>query len=118
VETNYTGLLESGEYPHQNFLGIGAELGLPALILYLGFVVVALACLFRGASARGSDRPTAQRLIVSACLGIFLYQQLRGLLQDTWMIRETYFWLGVGVAVAAAGWRPATVEEQAARVRT
>lgn len=117
VETNYTGLLETGEYPHQNLLGIGAELGIPAMIIYAGFIFVAIAYIARVAFNRRTTAPVVQKVLMSACLAVFVYQQLRGLLQDTWLIRETYFWLGVGVAVAGIS-RAATRAATGVRART
>lgn len=97
VEVHSLGWLGQGVYPHHNLLGIGAELGLPALALYIAFALGAIGLLgkraFRGHSRH--DRQLA--LLATMVLGAFLYQQFRGLFQDTWDTRETYLWLGIGV---------------------
>lgn len=97
IETSYFDVLGRGEAPHHNLLGIGAELGLPALFVFIAFVLVSLVYLWRGAFGSDPHQSRACRLLVSLALAAFVFQQLRGLLQDTWTIRETYLWLGVGV---------------------
>lgn len=102
VENYQLGWLGEGVYPHNNLLGIGAELGLPALLLFAAFSLSACGVLAYGAfgSATRTDRDV--RLVAAVALAIFLYQQARGLLQDTWDAHETYVWLGVGVGAVLA----------------
>ena len=101
VETNNFSWSGVGLYPHQNFLGIGAELGVPALLLYVGFVGAATIRLCRGGLASQGDLSPGVRLVAATALAVFAYQQFRGLFQDTWMIKEQYLWLGIGVGVLA-----------------
>jgi O-antigen ligase len=97
VETNNFSWLGQGVYPHNNLLGIGAELGVPALVLFVGFLLSAAIRLVRhGVNGRGR-LPEPLRMVAVAALAMLVYQQFRGLLQDTWVIRETYFWVGLGL---------------------
>jgi O-antigen ligase len=102
VETNNFSWSGVGLYPHQNFLGIGAELGVPALLLYVGFVGAAVMRLCRGGLTAQGDLSPGVRLIAATALAVFAYQQFRGLFQDTWMIKEQYLWLGIGLACLRA----------------
>ena len=102
VETSVLTWSGKNVYPHQNFLGIGAELGVPAMILFTIFVVSAFAALARRAWSPSSDLPRALRMVATAALAMFLFQQFRGMFQDTWTVRETYLWLGL--ALGATGW--------------
>jgi hypothetical protein len=101
VETNNFSWLGEGVFPHQNLLGIGAELGVPALLLFLGFIITAIVVLGRALS-RQNATPLTLRMLAATVLAMFLYQQFRGLFQDTWVIRETYLWLGLGVGTLTA----------------
>jgi hypothetical protein len=101
VETNNFSWLGEGVFPHQNLLGIGAELGIPALLLFVGFVITTILVLGRTLSAQNATAVTL-RMLAATVLAMFLYQQFRGLFQDTWVIRETYFWLGLGVGTLTA----------------
>lgn len=97
VETNNFSWLGEGVYPHQNLLGIGAELGIPALVLFVAFALAAVIVLGRCALAGPARYSRPLRMLATAVLAIFVYQQFRGLFQDTWGVRETYLWLGVGM---------------------
>jgi hypothetical protein len=101
VETNNFSWSGVGLYPHHNFLGIGAELGVPALLLYVGFVVAGVMRLCRGGLASWGDLSPGLRLTAATALAVFAYQQFRGLFQDTWMIKEQYLWLGIGLGALA-----------------
>jgi O-antigen ligase len=101
VETNNFSWSGVGLYPHQNILGIGAELGVPALLLYMGFVGAAVVRLCRGGRVSEGDLSPGVRLIAATALAVFAYQQFRGLFQDTWMIKEQYLWLGIGLGALA-----------------
>jgi len=101
VETS--ALVWSGKnvYPHQNFLGIGAELGVPAMILWGVFVATAFIALARRAWSPSSDLPRTLRMIATVALAMFLFQQFRGMFQDTWTVRETYLWLGLALGATS-----------------
>lgn len=100
VETNTFSSHGDPVYPHQNLLGIGAELGVPALVLFVGFCLSAFAVLVSAAWLRTSTVPSAIKLVAAVALAGFIYQQFRGMFQDTWVARETYFWLGLGIGAA------------------
>lgn len=100
VETNTFSSHGDPVYPHQNLLGIGAELGVPALVLFIGFCLSAFAVLIRVAWLRTSTVPRAIKMVAAVALAGFIYQQFRGMFQDTWVARETYFWLGLGIGAA------------------
>jgi hypothetical protein len=95
VETNSFSWLGEGVYPHQNLLGIAAELGVLALLLYIGFLIAATVSLSRVAFGRRCRAISELRMLAAMVLAVLVYQQFRGLFQDTWVIRETYMWLGV-----------------------
>jgi hypothetical protein len=90
--------------PHQNFLGFAALRGFPAAIVFFGyamyFTYVCLKTLLiatrHGTEARAVDNRIVGLLILS--FTCFVYQQFRGLIQDTWMLKETYIWCGIGLA--------------------
>jgi O-antigen ligase len=86
-----------GLYPHNNLLGIGAELGLPAALIYLTFIVFTAAAGIRAVHRWSAVTPARASLWPLAALGLlaFLYLQIKGLVQDTWQLKETYFWAGV-----------------------
>lgn len=106
VESHQLSWLGEGIYPHSNLLGIGAELGLPALFLFVLFAFSASIQLARGAFGPSTRTHPNIRLLAAMALAMFLYQQVRGLLQDTWEARETYVWLGVGIGATLAVRRP------------
>jgi O-antigen ligase len=94
VNRSYIPLLSDGLYPHNNLLGIAAELGLPAGGLYLVFVV---ATLVAGANAvrRSGSRRNCNTDLVMLALCCFTYLHVKGFVQDTWQLKESYFWAGV-----------------------
>ncbi|MGD9832012.1 MAG: O-antigen ligase family protein [Piscinibacter sp.] len=102
VQQNNFSWLGEGVFPHNNVLGIGAEMGVPAMLLFLALGVAVLLELGRLAWVRREDIPRRVRVLVAIALGTFLYQQFRGLFQDTWVVKETYFWLGTGVGAGLA----------------
>jgi O-antigen ligase len=101
VETNTFSWTGKPVYPHQNFLGIGAELGVPALVLFAGFVLTASFVLMRRAWTPSQYIPRALKMVAAVALAMFVYQQFRGLFQDTWTFRETYFWLGLAMGATS-----------------
>lgn len=87
------------QYPHNNILGIALELGLIAAIAYVMFMVMTI---YYGLSTINSaikNKTELDKLIFLA-LGCFLYFNLKGLIQDTWQIKETYLWAGVIIGLA------------------
>jgi O-antigen ligase len=81
-----------GLYPHQNLLGSLAEGGLPAMVFYALFI---LCVLYQGLVALLKGRSRYGSSLVLLALGIFSYQQLRGMVQDTIAFKEIYFWAGI-----------------------
>jgi O-antigen ligase len=116
VETNSFSWLGEGVYPHQNVLGIGAELGVVAMALFVLFMLAGIAALTRKAWSRRTALPPAARQLIAIGLAVFLYQQFRGLFQDTWVVKETYFWLGMAMGVMAAHWRAVSPPQAEARI--
>ncbi|MCD6672189.1 MAG: O-antigen ligase family protein [Burkholderiaceae bacterium] len=102
VETNNFSWLGEGVYPHHNLLGIGAELGILAMALFTAFVLSAIIVLGRRALGDPAGQSGTLRILVTVALAIFAYQQFRGLFQDTWVVRETYLWLGLGTGAVLA----------------
>lgn len=106
VESHQLSWLGEGIYPHNNLLGIGAELGLPALFLFIAFALSACGLLAHRAFGSSTRVYPNIRLLAAMALAMFLYQQARGVLQDTWDAHETYVWLGIGIgAVLTFGQR-------------
>jgi hypothetical protein len=98
-EVNSDGWGGVGLVPHNNLLGIAAELGIFSLITYFSFILSVI-WYFRGQILefrRVGENSVV--LILIAVLGIFVYQQARGFLQDTWGVKEMYFWVGFGIGV-------------------
>ena len=102
VQTNNFSWLGEGVFPHNNVLGIGAEMGVIAMAAFLVLCALAFVRLGRTALARRQAVPQRVRVLVAVALSVFVYQQFRGLFQDTWVVKETYFWLGIGASVALA----------------
>lgn len=102
VETNNFSWLGEGVYPHNNLLGIAAELGVPALVLFVLFLCSAVSRLARVALDDNHPLGYPARMFVAAVLAMMVYQQFRGLFQDTWVIREMYFWLGLAMGMIVA----------------
>jgi hypothetical protein len=93
--------LNEGIYPHHNFLGIGAELGWIPLAFYGLFVITSIIMLARASfNQKTNNAPLKVRLLIAASLSVLIYQQFRGLFQDTWMFKEMYVWVGLGLGNA------------------
>lgn len=117
VETNDFSWLGEGVYPHHNLLGIGAELGIAAMALFAALVVTAIVVLGRRALGDPARHGQRFRMLVTVALAIFAYQQFRGLFQDTWVVRETYLWLGLGTGAVLARVARSAPTEPPARVQ-
>lgn len=98
---NSFGPTGKGIYPHNNFLGIAAELGFAASFLYFAFVLAFLFLAIRTIPQMLRSGSRDQAALLTAILGVFVYQQFRGFLQDTWLIKELYFWIGFGLGLVA-----------------
>jgi hypothetical protein len=116
-EVNNLGYFGEGIYPHNNLLGISAELGLLAAILYGAFAIGLFWHLVSRALWLQRMRQYRLSLVLVAIIGVFAYQQFRGLLHDTWTVKELYFWIGFGVGittlVARKSWRLGQARAQA-----
>jgi hypothetical protein len=90
----------TGAHPHQNVLGRACENGIPAGLLYLAFVGLAIWTL-RPPSPRSDESPveTDARRFIRVCLWVLLYLQWRGLFQDNWTLKENLFAVGAGIGV-------------------
>lgn len=98
-EINHLGWFQQGIYPHHNILGIAAEMGIPAAMFYVAFVVLSVLYLIAYIRRCKRDKSEKAALLLTATLGVLVYQQARGLLHDTWTFKELYFWVGFGFAV-------------------
>jgi hypothetical protein len=93
-----------GLYPHNNLLGLAAELGVIAALLYAVFIATVI-----GAARhhlRAGEAVADLRVQVSASLGTlallcFVYLQLKGLVQDTWQLKESFWWAGLACGIRA-----------------
>ncbi len=93
-----------GLYPHNNLLGIAAELGVPAALLYLLFIAMSCWAGFHCVRRAAATHPASAGGWPLALLALlaFLYLQIKGLVQDTWQLKETYYWSGTIAGVLAA----------------
>lgn len=102
-ESNTLGWLNRGAYSHNNLLSMAAENGIIAALSYFLFlcsVVVLGLKTFIKHRFYFEDlkyRPVMYLLFLS--LGCFIYIQSEGLAQDTWQLKEGYFWAGIMVGV-------------------
>jgi hypothetical protein len=71
------------------------------MVLFVGFVFTALFVLARRAWTPSREIPRGLKMVAAVALAMFFYQQFRGLFQDTWTFRETYFWLGIAMGATA-----------------
>jgi O-antigen ligase len=96
---NNLGWFGDGIYPHHNVLGIAAEMGIPAASLYVVFIIAVIWYIGRRISKCNRTKQNTIGLVLMAVLGVFVYQQARGMLHDTWTLKELYFWVGFGCGV-------------------
>ena len=101
VESNNFGWTGDGIYPHNNYLGIGAEMGWLALALYVFFIFSFLMKIGAGIDFFYKKEVLAAN-ILKAVIAIFIFQQFRGMLHDTWILKELYLWAGLGVGLISA----------------
>jgi O-antigen ligase len=100
VQINNLGWLGVGVYPHNNFLGIAAETGFIASLAYFFFVISSTYWglrLIKRVKTRGNSLTGAVLFIPFSML---IYHQFRGLLQDTWTVKEVYLWVGVMAGIS------------------
>jgi hypothetical protein len=84
-----------GIYPHHNILGLAAEAGIPASVTYCVFVFVSSALGVYLLLRMRRLNETKLKFLVFLCVAFLLYHQIRGLVQDTWNVKEIYFWIGI-----------------------
>ncbi len=88
--------LPSNYYPHNIFLEIGAELGLPALTLFIGLLVVAVLTLRQAASARKARNDL---FVISAITSLFVYWLINALFTGD-LNSNRFLWSTMGLAFA------------------
>ncbi len=94
----------SGEwfYPHNNLLAIGYRNGVLAVLIYAMTILLALkkglTQIFRGIKL---ERSTSRYYLCCLAFAITVYFQIKGLFQDTWLVKICYFWLGQMVGSAS-----------------
>lgn len=98
VDSNNLGPDGGGFYPHSNLLGAAAEGGIPAAVFYALFIISVIVTLLTGAFRLPYG---SARCLITLALSVFVYQQFRGLVQDTVGLKELYLWAGVGTGLAA-----------------
>jgi O-antigen ligase len=87
------------ESPHNEFIGIAAEMGLPALLAYVAFVVMCAAiCILRARSSTGSPRMIA--VVVLATLAAHV---VTNLFMTPAVTTSEVFWVTIGAGLAALG---------------
>ena len=87
------------ESPHNELVGIAAEMGLPALIAYLVFLIAcAMACVRQARAANGASRSIA--LVVLATLAT---HTLTSFFMTPAVTTSELFWITVGAGLAAMG---------------
>ncbi|MFB3855551.1 MAG: O-antigen ligase family protein [Vicinamibacterales bacterium] len=101
VEVNQLGWQGTSVTPHNNLLQLAAENGLPAALLYFGFVLSVVVAGIRGARECRTVPWKIPMLLSTTGFACFAYQQLRGLVQETWLIKETYLWAGAVLGTVA-----------------
>ncbi len=81
-----------GIVTHNNALGIAVGVGIPAAISYFLFLFIVLISMIRSITKETNEN--LKSLYISIFC-ILLYQQSRGLVQDTWSLKEIPFWIGI-----------------------
>jgi len=76
-------------------LGIASQTGVPSALFYSLFIISFLIVGFRSILLGLEQKNKVLLVIAFLAFSIFVFQQFRGLLQDTWNIKEQYFWIGV-----------------------
>jgi O-antigen ligase len=84
---------------HNLYLGIGAELGLPGLIVFLGIVILIVRMLLEARRRSLVRRPDLERLTTPFLLAILTYH-VTGLFLHLSFAR--YYWMILAIATAAA----------------
>jgi putative inorganic carbon (HCO3(-)) transporter len=87
------------ESPHNELIGVAAEMGLPALVAYVAFLIAsASACVRRARAATGASRSIA--LVVLATLATHV---VTNLFKTPDVTTSEVFWITVGAGLAAMG---------------
>lgn len=104
VELNYVAWMDKGSYPHNNILGLAAENGVGAALSYVVFIIsvivvgVRILKRHKNTVSKIENRPIMYfSFMAIAC---FIFLQFKGLFQDTWQLKEIYFWAGMIVGIA------------------
>jgi O-antigen ligase len=87
------------ESPHNELIGVAAEMGLPALVAYLVFLIAcAMACVRRARAADGASRSIA--LVVLATLATHV---VTNFFMTPEVTTSELFWITIGAGLAAMG---------------
>jgi O-antigen ligase len=90
--SQYSMVGATGTFPHNNILGLAAELGLFVASAYVVFII---AIVWYGVrELRRSNCRMSQCSLAILSLTVFAYLQIKGLVQDTWQLKENYLWAG------------------------
>jgi O-antigen ligase len=109
------GLFDGGRIPmghmHSNFLQIALERGIPALVLWLGFLAVYVRTLWRTLRTARSDLGWMERGIMLGALGGFAGFFVSGLVHYNWgdseVVMVLYLIMGLALAIDRLALRPA-----------
>ncbi len=82
-----------GVVTHNNILGISVAVGIPAALFYILFIFWSGIIIFKKANSEKEEK--SLRIFYLSILCIIIYQQSRGLVQDTWTLKEIPFWIGL-----------------------
>lgn len=89
---------------HHNYLGIAAEMGIPAAIFFTISMVAALYSIitnYKTGPKLDNEDVSVQYAIsfYETMFYVILFIQLRGFFHDTWSYKETYFLIGAGLGL-------------------
>jgi O-antigen ligase len=94
----------NGAYPHNNILGMAAENGIISAIFYLGFmtsvIIVGIRIFTRNKTLLNKIESEPIKYFSFMAVACFIFLQFKGLFQDTWQLKEIYFWAGIIVGIA------------------
>jgi O-antigen ligase len=97
----------TGEYPHQNILGIWAEIGILTMLAYLVNFYICISCSMRIVRLMLQERGN-EIVYIAACFCMMaLFLHLKGFVHDTW--HERHLWLYSGSMLGLA-YNPALFE--------
>lgn len=89
-----------GVAPHHNLLGIGVELGIHIMLLYMLTIFIFFYTAFKKLFYFRFHADIPVTGLLAASVSVVLYHQLRGFFHDTWTLKEMYLWMGIASGLA------------------